>query len=183
MNVKAVPVNGGSALEIDFVTASEKYSVENLKKMSLDAEKKAEELVKSIIHGCETELQMADAIHGYLAENCRYDDALADVSYTAYGALMNGEAVCQGYSAAFNVLCKNAGVKAIAVSNDEHMWNMVLADGKLYHYDVTYDDGKDGVLDAYKGIPEYAFVPDDMHKHYVLPAMQMFDYNKEINIQ
>lgn len=170
-------------MEIDFVSASEMYSVEKLKEMSLDAENKAEELVKSITYGCETVLQKADAIHGYLAENCMYDDALSDVSYTAYGALINGKAVCQGYSAAFNVLCKKADVKSASASNDEHMWNVVLADGKLYHYDVTYDDGADGVLDTYKGIPEYAFVPDDMHKHYVLPDMQMFYYNKEINIK
>ncbi len=161
-------------LKVNFVSDEETLSVETLFENASVAKAKAQELAATVTAGCTTDLEKADAIHDYLADNVEYDHSFAPVSYTAYGALGYGKAVCQGYSGAFNLMCHAAGVKTVAVSTDEHMWNIVLADGKMYHYDVTFDDAGNKMVDTYKGIVHNKFVPDEDHKNFVLPAQEYF---------
>lgn len=66
-------------------------------------------------------------------------------SNTAYGALVDGSAQCEGYAFALSYLCSSAGIENYVVqgSNSEgasHAWNKVLADGKWYNADCTWDD-------------------------------------------
>jgi len=79
--------------------------------------------------------------------NCVYDgSAVNEVispSRTAYGALANGKAVCQGYSLAYKLLLRRAGVPVVYVGSDsmQHAWNMVqMENNGWYHVDVTWDD-------------------------------------------
>ena len=94
-----------------------------------------------------TRFQIVQALHDYLVRNCVYDrSAVNEVispSRTAYGALANGKAVCQGYSLAYKLLLRRAGVPAIYVGSDsmQHAWNMVqMENNGWYHVDVTWDD-------------------------------------------
>lgn len=121
-----------------------------------------------------SELEKADAVYEYLIKNVEYGDVSNPLSYTAYGALTEGKAVCQGYSGAFNMLCKAAGVMSLSVYNDDHMWNVVLADGQIYHYDVTFDDAGDKSYKKYYRINNTEFIPDDNHKNYTLPLYELF---------
>lgn len=87
-------------------------------------------------------------IHDLLCKTVVYDSEFdkygANTVYTAYGALVNGRAVCEGYSRAFKLLCYYSGLECILVTGDSkgvgHMWNMVKLEGKWYHVDVTWDD-------------------------------------------
>lgn len=68
---------------------------------------------------------------------------MTSASRTAYGALANGKAVCQGYSFAYKLLLRRAGVPAVYVGSDsmQHAWNMVqMENNGWYHVDVTWDD-------------------------------------------
>ncbi len=64
------------------------------------------------------------------------------------GPILYGEALCEGYSRAFEYLCQSVGIECVciagtatsSVASGEHMWNMVKVDGKWYHIDVTWDD-------------------------------------------
>lgn len=94
--------------------------------------------------------------HDYIIEKCDYDyenyvnGTLPYEAYTAYGALIKKSAVCQGYSAAFNLICKKLGIESYSVTgtspdgtsleSDFHMWNIVRIDGLQYFVDLTYDD-------------------------------------------
>ncbi len=92
------------------------------------------------------------AAHKYLLNACSYDyegyenDNISDDSYTAYGALIKGKAVCEGYAAAMNLLCDaldipSYGVTGLAPNSTlRHMWVAVLIDGKMYFSDPTRDD-------------------------------------------
>ena len=64
-------------------------------------------------------------------------------SHSAYGALMNGLCVCEGYSKALTLLLKQYGIESGIVKNDVHGWNYVKISDKYYHIDLTYDDAKD----------------------------------------
>ncbi|MCL1906941.1 MAG: hypothetical protein FWG08_03330 [Propionibacteriaceae bacterium] len=70
------------------------------------------------------------------------------VTGTAYGALMNREAVCAGYSFAYLVLCRLAGLWCNTVVGDvffddpqQHQWNIVQLDSGTFFVDVTWSDG------------------------------------------
>lgn len=82
--------------------------------------------------------------HDWLCQNVTYGSDGTDDSYTAYGALVNGTAVCEGYSRAMQLLCDNVGIPCTVVygySNGiGHMWNIIDPGDGWYHLDVTWDD-------------------------------------------
>lgn len=94
------------------------------------------------------------AAQSSLFEQVKYmHDSLIDMTvYTtsggaskseADGPLLNGKALCEGYSKAFMYLCQKSGIECICVagySGEDHMWNMIKLDGEWYHIDVTWDD-------------------------------------------
>ena len=63
---------------------------------------------------------------------------------TAVGAMLDGEANCQGYADAFAMLGTMAGLQVGRQSgfagDDEHMWNTVFLNGRWYALDCTWDD-------------------------------------------
>lgn len=112
---------------------------------------KLEERVKPAVEGApdnasdyETELYLND----YMTDVCTYDID-GDSKHTAYGALVGGKAVCDGYSHAFQLLCRRLGIECTIVegtsefnsdADNGHMWNCILLDGDWYHVDVTWND-------------------------------------------
>ena len=98
-----------------------------------------------------TELQKALALHDWLVINCQYDVTVSrPYAHTAYGAIVEGYAVCDGYAKAYNDLLSRVGVTATIVEGRKplhlgdnpqpHAWSCVTIDGKKYHVDVTADD-------------------------------------------
>lgn len=94
----------------------------------------------------QTELE----IHDYIVDNCRYKLEEPKLVYSSsYGALVNGQAACEGYSKAAKLLFDMAGIESAVVSgiskgfdgeNGAHMWNAVKIDGEFYYLDCTWDD-------------------------------------------
>lgn len=70
--------------------------------------------------------------------------------YGAYGALVDGDSVCNGYTLAYKVLLDRAGIPNVYLAtapdsnNIAHAWNLVQLDGEYYHVDTTWDDGVEG---------------------------------------
>lgn len=95
-----------------------------------------------------TDLEKAIALHDYLAVNCEYDydnylsGSMPQTSFSAYGALVNRMAVCQGYALAYKLLLNKVGIKSYMVTSDamNHAWNLIELNGKYYQVDVTWDD-------------------------------------------
>lgn len=89
------------------------------------------------------------SVHDYLAENVYYPDIKSSdykmSAHDAYGALVEGRAVCQGYSDAIKILCDYYNIPCVCISGTTngggHMWNAVqMDDGKWYFIDCTWDD-------------------------------------------
>ena len=92
-------------------------------------------------------------IYDWMRENITYDfDGLANyltkpLASSAYAALFDGTAVCQGYSVLFYRLCLEAGIDARVVQDvtgggAPHVWNIVkMDDGKYYYIDTTLGAG------------------------------------------
>lgn len=67
---------------------------------------------------------------------------------TAYGSLVNGQAICGGYAKGFKAVMDRLGIPCVCVQGyskrngnmEPHMWNYVELDGMWYAVDVTFND-------------------------------------------
>lgn len=127
--------------------------------------------VKKYIKGIDSTysaMQKALILHDRIVVNCKYKYENLK-SYTAYNALVNGKAVCEGYSRAYCYLLSLVGVDSKCVNNDdkEHCWNLVKLGGKWYHADLTGDDP----------------TPDTAgyltHKYFLISSSKLNSYNKD----
>lgn len=87
-------------------------------------------------------------IHDYIIDHTVYDDSL-NSAHSAYGAMISGQAVCEGYARAFGYICAKAGIKTVNVvgtatddkgHTEKHMWNRVYYNKQWYDIDLTWDD-------------------------------------------
>ena len=89
-------------------------------------------------------------VYDWLCQNVTYDyENLEDNTYllkhTAYAALIDKTAVCQGYAVLFYRLMLELGVDARVIVGDgggPHAWNIVELDGLYYNLDSTWDAGQ-----------------------------------------
>ena len=96
-----------------------------------------------------SDYQKIAQVYTYICDNIAYDyDNLYDSSYllkyTAYAALMNKTAVCQGYATLFYRLMLELGIDCRVIAGDgggAHGWNIVELDGLYYNVDSTWDAG------------------------------------------
>jgi hypothetical protein len=127
--------------------------------------KKVDEIINSIIRPDMSELEKELAIHDYIITHTRYDkenyikDTIPDESHTAYGALVKGVAVCDGYSRTFQILLNAVGIESTMVVGDldsayprdnesnsgnkktvTHAWNIVKIGEDYFQVDLTADD-------------------------------------------
>lgn len=101
------------------------------------------------------EYETVHAIHDWLIAYTEYDFALYDMyrngsadlsgnpAFYIDGVFLNGRAVCDGLSRAFNFLCAIEGIQSIRVTgsfaSSPHAWNKCKVGDKWYNVDVTSD--------------------------------------------
>ena len=106
-------------------------------------------------------------VNDYLVDNVTYDKEALELhkdkkiranEQNAYGALVDGVAVCEGYARAFQLLCMELGIDCAVIegyadeTNDKtketvrsaHIWNCIYLDGDWYHVDPTWNDDVQG---------------------------------------
>lgn len=112
----------------------------------------AQGMAREAVRGLTDPAEQLRALHDVLIRGCVYDAPTATRSpdtldgflppFTAYGALLEGKAVCAGYARAYMLLAQAAGFEVIYVTSPEmnHGWNAVRLDGVTYYIDCTFDD-------------------------------------------
>lgn len=111
------------------------------------------------------------AVYSYIASNVVYADGVDDSDiFSSYGALMNGEAVCQGFSQLLYRMLGEAGIRSRVVegtsSGVNHAWNLADLDGRCYLMDVTWDSSFHGKAYFYflKGSGDFdSFTAEQTH--------------------
>jgi len=126
-----------------FVKAADNMT-SDLKTNKLTDVQKALILHDRIIAKCEYDTAAADELNAFKEANAGNPDAVMpwEAAFTAYGAIVEGSAVCQGYTEAYEYLLKQVGIESVRCESDllNHIWNILFIDGKSYHVDVTWDD-------------------------------------------
>ncbi len=149
MNSFVHPYNTFSSLETEFDTFG-KITIKISKAYNRDQIKKIEEKVKNIIatvtDPAKTHQQNIRALHDYIINNTVYDKQKSNTgqsnheSSIAYGPLIQGYALCGGYTDAMAIFLDYYNIKNYKVISENHIWNALLLDGKWYHLDLTWDD-------------------------------------------
>ena len=123
-----------------------------------------------------TPLQKALYLHDYIATHGQYDtiskvdvqNKIDERRRDAYGMLIDGIGVCQGYTLAYRLLLKEVGIDSGTVTSDSmnHVWNLIQIDGNWYHVDVTWDD------------PTEDRIGQSQHVYFCLSEDKLKDTNK-----
>lgn len=127
-----------------------------------------------------TEIEKELRIENYLCSHIEYaamTDDLSDIQdvTTAFSALQEGKANCQGYSDAFYLLATLSGLKTDFdygfLDEEDHVWNRIFLNGEWYAVDVTSDDSSS------------QFDNSDLHcyMYFNMGANQLTDFGYEWN--
>lgn len=110
-----------------------------------------DDAVESIIATLSTdmsELELEKKVHDTIAQNTVYQSGTN--AHNAYGCLVEGVAVCEGYAEAFQYVLNQIGIECTMVTGtsvapsggtpENHAWNLVKIDGNYYYNDPTWND-------------------------------------------
>ena len=112
--------------------------------------------VRRIIQGT-TELEKELAIDDYIKATCTYtavpdEGKIVDSLCSAHACLVDGKALCVGYTMGAEYALRIAGIECATVGGDiknfsgldaGHTWNLVRINGSWYQCDFTWDDRDD----------------------------------------
>ena len=83
-------------------------------------------------------------VNDFIVQNTVYSSDTTSTPHSAYTALAEGKAVCQGYALLAQKMLTKLGLSSLYVVGEAggiaHAWNLVQVDGKWYHLDTTWDD-------------------------------------------
>lgn len=175
---------------------------DNNKQISLKEEKLNNELdsiINKVIKAGMTDYEKELAIHDELIKHINYYnfskiENIPDIKHTAYGAIIENEAVCDGYSKAFKLLLEKVGIESIIISGKigdiPHAWNLVNINGDYYHVDVTSDtinkDNKKYVSHTYFNLTDNEIIKTHvLDNKYSLPkcSSDIYNYYKKENLE
>lgn len=129
------------------------YDVDELINMKNATPALVQSAVDQIQPEGKSDYEIVYAVNEYLCDNVYYppSEPYAPVTHTAYGALNDGCAVCEGYACAAALILRECGVESDIEVGDcpdgGHAWNLAKVDGAWYQLDVCWDDG--GIRDMY----------------------------------
>lgn len=150
-------INDGSAAHDQISIAFSYSGVNNSCSYLIDPDDR-EKMVRKLDLAVKGLVDSAAGLSMFEAE-CVFHDALCErveyvsgepksMVYTSYGALVNGKAVCEGYSRAMQLLCRKLGIPCTLISGESrgegHLWNLINPGDGWYHLDVTWDDNAEG---------------------------------------
>lgn len=137
------------------------YASDDTAKLTKDEQKALEialEMVEQAKDSAADDWELELLIHDMLAERITYCDA--DIHYedpedqprhlSVIGALLDGQANCQGYTDAFYTLATLAGFEvgrlSVETDSNPHMVNLICLNDAWYVVDLTYDDANDDAI-------------------------------------
>lgn len=124
------------SVEIKFMYQEKDISIINQKVCN-----RSKWLLNKFCKNKKSEYEKIKSLYEYFVCNCMYASDTKYETYSIVGALLNEEAVCQGYAFAFKYLMDQIGIKGIVVEGKldgvGHAWNIVWINGMAYHVDIT----------------------------------------------
>lgn len=163
INAFVHPFNSFSSIETQFNTngkvvlkVNKSYSSEEI----LITENKVNQIINSIKVDNKGVEEIIKTYHDYIINHTKYDSKRINehiINYKsdlAYGSLIEGYALCGGYTDAMALFLEHYNILNYKVISDNHVWNAVYYNNNWYHLDLTWDDpvttsGKDVLRNNY----------------------------------
>ena len=113
------------------------------------------EKIDEIISGSDASLsdyQKVRFVYDYIKDRVQFDEIHKNnsnhhIKSTSFGALIYGQAVCQGYAVLMYRMLREIGINSRVITGmaDDgtktfHAWNIACIDGVYYNIDITWDD-------------------------------------------
>lgn len=134
--------------KIYYQIADNNVTVKGTKRYSLsdinNIEDKVSLIIKENINENMSTNEKIKALHDYLINNTIYENSGKIEDRTAVGALINGKAICGGYTHTMAILLSKLNIpnhRITVIGN--HTWNTVYVNGTWLHIDATWDDPVD----------------------------------------
>lgn len=146
----------------------------------------AADAILSQIDTSDGEYERELAIHDILAAKVSYVKG-APNAHNAYGAIVQGKAVCEGYAEALQYLLLRAGIRSFIMLGESkdpssggvvgHAWNAVRIDGSYYHVDLTWNDQGESLYHSYFNLSDSQIREDHTidDSRYPLPVCDKYD--------
>lgn len=144
-NYSYVYLDSGYGLQINYTISPGMYT-------TYEEEQTVTAALNTVMAGLnlegKTDIEKIRTIYDYVCAHVTYDYASLESGtgkkqYTAYAALINGTAVCQGYSNLIYRMMLMAGIDCRIISGigngGNHAWNIVKVGNQYYNIDVTWD--------------------------------------------
>ena len=149
-------------------------------------------VLSQLLSGGMSAIDKFTAIYRYISDHVTYDYDNLDNPYyvlmfTAYAALINRTAVCQGYSLLLYRMLLSAGIECRLISGYSegtgHAWNIVRIGNVYYNADVTWDAARSSynwflLCDAHF-YDHYRDTEYDTDAFYSVYQMSYSDYSPE----
>ncbi len=121
------------------------------------------------------------ALHDWMIRYCTYDKGeLRAIKKPGkhcsdpYGALIDGQAICMGYTTTFKLFMDMVGIPCGIIDStddegDEHAWNIVQLDGSWYYVDTTWDDPVPDKENGYVKHQYFNITREEISRRHILP--------------
>lgn len=181
-------------LAIKILKLNLNYATDNKKELKEMEEKIQTEItsISSKLSSYKNDYEKELLIHDLIATNVdyydysNYDD-IPTIKHTAYGALVDRSAVCDGITKAFQLVLAKNNIESIFVTGEmdgvSHAWCKVQLDNSYYNVDVTSDktlnkENKNLVVHAYLNITDEEILnTHSIDKNEKLPSCTNTKYN------
>lgn len=163
------------------------FKFDDTVKAKADYELRVNEILEEVDKNW-TENEKVKYLHDYLCKHVSYsmDSEKSPYFASAYGALVDGMASCEGYSRALQDLLIRLGIQSFAIIGDDyfpgedtpegHMWNLVKIDGNYYHLDLTWDDQNTYISYDYYNVSTERILVDHLIDDGQVPFPICYDY-------
>lgn len=130
---------------------------------------KVDEIINTYITDDMSDAEKIRTVHDYIIKTTKYDKTKSGNSHLAYGTLIEGAAICSGYTDAMSIFLYKFNIPNYKISNldEEHIWNLVKLDDTWYHLDLTWDDPVNDLLDLLS------------HKYFLITTDELKNYDSE----
>ena len=126
---------------------------------TLEQEQYVEETIEYILSDMalegQSDYKKVETVYNYICNNTDYDydnqyNSTYFLQYTAYAALKDNNAVCQGYASLLYRMLLEVGIDNRIIpgtkvdtngSKENHVWNLIKLGDVYYNTDVTWDSG------------------------------------------
>ncbi|MBP5092360.1 MAG: transglutaminase domain-containing protein [Bacilli bacterium] len=138
-----------------------------LRKQAEEVEREVERISAIILRDCHTDLEKLERLNAYLCRRIGTENVETRNNGSAYGALIERKARCEGVSKAAALIADRVGLDVMIVAGKadsgggsfDHAWNIIAVGGDYYHFDFGWNAAT--TLKMVQGVI-YLFNSDDM---------------------